>query len=151
MKKNIYIVYAIMGIGLLLILIGAYFSQNQNQTSRLVSQSPVPAQGVPHVTREGLYELLASGRYSFIEFGGRSCIPCRRMQPLLSELNEQICTSVNIYNVYLEDDPSLARDFRIQLIPTQIIFDKDGKEIFRHVGYWEKMALNTELRKMGIM
>jgi len=153
MKNNAFFYYMVMGVGLFVILVAAYLLNNREKPAvqSPVQSHSVPPQGVPHVTRDELYNLFSAGKYSFIEFGGRTCIPCQKMQPILAQLDDMIGSTVNIYNVYLEDDPSLARDFRVNLIPTQIIFDNEGNEISRRVGYWEKSSLIDELRKLGIM
>lgn len=35
----------------------------------------------------------------------------------------------------------LAGEYRVQLIPTLIFFDKGGKEVFRHTGAWDKASI----------
>ena len=95
-------------------------------------------------------KVLTNGKCSLIEFGGRRCIPCRQMQPILAELNLAFAASMNIFNVYVDEERDLARNYRISLIPTQIVFDRTGKEISRHVGYWEKEKLTAELRRLQI-
>ena len=96
-------------------------------------------------------QVLTNGKYSLIEFGGRRCVPCRQMQPILGELNLSYGSSLNIFNVYVDEERDLSRNHRISLIPTQIIFDKTGKEISRHVGYWERDKLIDELRRLRIV
>ncbi len=52
-----------------------------------------------------------------------------------------------IIDVYKNQD--LAREYRVQLIPTLIFFDKTGKEVFRHVGAWDKESIVGKLKEAG--
>jgi len=112
---------------------------------------PDTAQSIANLNSTSFMKVLTNGKYSLIEFGGRRCIPCRQMQPILTALNMNLAASVNIFNVYVDEERDLTRNYRINLIPTQIIFDNRGKELTRHVGYWEKDKLVAELRKLRIV
>jgi thioredoxin 1 len=43
----------------------------------------------------------------------------------------------------------IAGEYRVQVIPTLIFFDKSGKEIFRHVGPWDKASIVSKLKEAG--
>lgn len=116
-----------------------------------LAQQPDTIRSTASLNSATFTKVLTNGRYSLIEFGGRRCIPCRQMQPILTDLNTNHASSVNIFNVYVDEERDLSRNYRISLIPTQIIFDRTGKEITRHVGYWEKENLIAELRKLQIV
>ena len=47
-------------------------------------------------------------------------------------------------------DKEPAQRFGIRAIPTQIFFDKEGKEIYRHVGFLSEEAIVSQLQKMGV-
>ena len=151
MIKKSLLLYLVLAIAFSVILITAFAINNQPTAATNNTQHSKQNEEVPHLNKKGVYDAIFSGKYTFLEFGGRTCIPCRRMQPILMDLHNRYGSVMNVYNVYLEDDPSIARDFRINLIPTQIIFDENGVEIGRHVGYWEQTALLAELQKLGII
>jgi len=106
---------------------------------------------VPALDEVQLQRTLSQGKYAFIEFGGRHCIPCRRMQPILAELAREHGTTITIANVFVQEQMKLGRQYRIRLIPTQVICDKDGKEIFRHTGFWEKSQILATWRELRIL
>ncbi len=151
MRKNPFILYLLIGSVLSVFIIAAYITNSRSQVPVSFAQETVTLREVQHLNRTGISVVLKSGKYTILEFGGRGCIPCRKMQPILSEVEDRFGASINVYNVYLEDDMSLARDFRISLIPTQIVFDTEGKEIMRHVGFWERSALLAKLQNFGII
>ena len=43
-----------------------------------------------------------------------------------------------------------AKRFGIRAIPTQIFFNKEGKEVYRHVGFLSEEAIVAQLKKMGV-
>ena len=86
-----------------------------------------------------------------IEFGGRSCTPCKQMQPILLELIAEHGSVIDIVNVYLDDDYAPADSFDVYLLPTQIIFNRAGEELSRHLGKWEKSEIEEEYRRLGII
>jgi thioredoxin-related protein len=42
-----------------------------------------------------------------------------------------------------------TRQQRVQLIPTLIFFNGSGKEIFRHMGVWDKDSIIKKLKEAG--
>ena len=106
---------------------------------------------VPAVDGTQLKQTLSAKKYKMIEFGGRHCIPCKNMQPILLELIQSYGDSVSIVNVYVQDQLQLGRDYQIRLIPTQVIFDKAGKELFRHTGFWDKSDILAKWKELNII
>ncbi len=45
---------------------------------------------------------------------------------------------------------NLAREHKIQIIPTLVFFDSNGKELYRHKGFMSKKAIVAQLREMGV-
>lgn len=90
-------------------------------------------------------------RVTFIELGADRCLPCRAMQPIMRELAEKYegIMQVVFYDVW--KDPAPARKYGIQLIPTQVFIDQNGKEIFRHVGFFPKEEILAMLKEKGIL
>lgn len=62
-----------------------------------------------------------------IDFGADSCIPCKEMAPVLKSLNEEMQGKAIIKFVDVWKYAEAAADFPVQVIPTQVIFDADGK------------------------
>ena len=96
-------------------------------------------------------DLLANGRYAMIEFGGRSCTPCKKMQPILTELIAEHGETIDIVNVYLDEDFAPADSFDVYILPTQVIFDRNGEELSRHLGFWPKSEIEEVYRSLGII
>ncbi|UCE18926.1 MAG: thioredoxin family protein [Gemmatimonadota bacterium] len=106
---------------------------------------------VPALDEAQLKQTLSLKKYAMIEFGGRHCIPCKKMQPILTELSKSYGASISIGNVYVQEQLKLGREYKVRLIPTQIIFDKQGKEIFRHIGFWDKPQILVKWKELKIL
>lgn len=68
-----------------------------------------------------------------LEIGASSCQSCIDMKKLIANLKQQNST-LPIYVVDVYDDRTAFSYFKIQLIPTQIVFNKEGQEVYRHIG-----------------
>ncbi|MFC2012238.1 thioredoxin family protein [Chloroflexota bacterium] len=102
------------------------------------------------LTSTSLKQAVSNGRPTLAEFGRGICIPCKEMKPILEELSVEYKGDLNVVIVEVDDNVDLTRQFGIMMIPTQIFFDYDGKEVFRHVGFYPKQDIITQLRIIGI-
>ncbi|MFB0552865.1 MAG: thioredoxin domain-containing protein [Phycisphaerae bacterium] len=90
-----------------------------------------------------------SGRASLVDFGSTGCVPCEMMAPILDTLREKYKGKVNVLFVHVGEEPILASRYGVQSIPIQIFFDKTGKEVFRHVGFFAQEQIEKKLAEMG--
>ena len=93
---------------------------------------------------------LASGRPSIIDFGARSCIPCKKMAPILEELEKEYRGRANVIFVDVWQDNKIGGRYRVQMIPTQIFFDAQGKEAGRHIGFLDRQPIVDTFKKLGV-
>jgi len=82
-------------------------------------------------------------KVTFIELGSVNCIPCRMMQPIMEEIEKEYKDQVKVvfHDVWTNEGRPYAMKYKIRVIPTQVFFDKDDKEYFRHEGYFPKEEL----------
>jgi thioredoxin 1 len=98
-----------------------------------------------------LKESLANGKPTIAEFGWRKCIPCKEMRPILERLAEDYKNTVNVLIVEIPNHEDLAQEYGIEVMPVQIFFDRQGKEVNRHAGFLSTDAIITQFDKMGII
>ena len=98
-----------------------------------------------------LEEALSNGKPTIAEFGAATCIPCKRMKPVLEELIAEHGDKLNLSFVDVRNRSDLARKYRIELIPTQVFFDSGGQEVTRHVGFWPKEDVVAHLQELGLL
>ena len=73
---------------------------------------------------------------TFMEFGSKSCIPCKQMEKVMEQIKVEYPKQVAVIFVDVRKERAKAKEYKIRIIPTQIIFDANGKEILRHKGYF---------------
>ena len=91
-------------------------------------------------------------KVTFIELGSVRCIPCQQMQPIMKSIQQKFGTQVKVvfHDVWTEAGAPYAKQFSIEAIPTQVFLDKDGKEYFRHVGFFPEEELIKVLYQKGV-
>lgn len=116
----------------------------------VLAASAVLSAQVPALDPAGLTQILKSGKWTVIEFGGPTCIPCKKMQPILADLQQQFGDRAQIRNFYVTEHPKEAKAHKVMAMPTQVVFDPSGKEVTRHIGLWEKADFLAALAKVGL-
>lgn len=97
-----------------------------------------------------LPSLPVKGMVTMIDLGATKCIPCRMMAPILTELKETYKNKAAIVFIDVWEHPEQAKKYGIGAIPTQIFFDREGKEMYRHVGFLDKEHILVVLKKLGV-
>ena len=89
---------------------------------------------------------------TFIELGSVNCIPCKAMQPIMEEVRTKYPDQVKVvfHDVWTPKGQPYGQYFKIKVIPTQIFLDKNGKEYFRHEGFFPAEELYKILAKGGV-
>jgi thioredoxin 1 len=85
-----------------------------------------------------------------VDLGKGTCIPCKMMAPILEELEQEYEGRAIIEVIDLNEQSEAAREYAIRLIPTQIFFDSNGTEVWRHEGFLAKDAIKEKLRELGV-
>ncbi len=92
----------------------------------------------------------SKGMVTLVDIGAKSCIPCKMMDPILQKLDKQYEGKAAVIFVDVRFHQEEASRFRISGIPTQIFFDKTGREIYRHAGFMSEAAIVEQFKKMGV-
>ena len=91
-------------------------------------------------------------KVTFVELGSIKCIPCKKMQPIMEEIKKEYKGQVKVvfHDVWTDEGRPYASTYKIRIIPTQVFLDKNGKEYFRHEGFFPKEELVKILKMKGI-
>lgn len=101
-------------------------------------------------TSSPLQQALASGKPTVLDLGAGTCVPCRMMKPIFTELEVEFKDKANIILLEIADHQDLARKYRVRVIPTQVFFDKEGKEYWRHEGFMPKEEIIKKMQEKGV-
>lgn len=108
------------------------------------------AAGAHAADGESAPQVPVPGMVTMVDFGAKKCIPCKMMTPIMAELEKDYKGRAAIVLIDVWENPAAGRQFRIQLIPTQIFYNIEGKEVLRHEGFMDKAAIVAELEKLGV-
>ena len=90
------------------------------------------------------------GMVTMVDLGSDSCTPCKMMAPIIEKLENAYRGKAAIVFIDVWKDKAPAKRFGIRAIPTQIFFDKKGKEVYRHTGFMGEAEIIGQLKKMGV-
>src|SRR5512133_2436982 len=85
-----------------------------------------------------------------LDLGATQCIPCKMMAPILEELKSEYSGRMTVQFIDVWENPAAAEQHKIEGIPTQIFFDAEGKELFRHAGFIGKEDILNKWKELGI-
>ncbi|MDO9074734.1 MAG: thioredoxin domain-containing protein [Rubrivivax sp.] len=100
-----------------------------------VAGATAPA-GQPVAAHDAVQRALRAGKPTVAEFGANACAQCREMKPVLEALRREHGDRIAVVNVDLiaQREHNYIQRYGIQLMPTQIFFDAQGREIGRNLG-----------------
>lgn len=94
---------------------------------------------------------IGNGKPTILAFGMSHCYSCQAMSKLFAEV---LAThpEYQIYSIDGQKERLVSRDiYKLKEMPTQIFFDAEGNEVFRHTGAYKKAVLTIILKKWGFV
>lgn len=85
-----------------------------------------------------------------VDLGAGKCIPCKAMKPILEDLKANYAEAFKTEFIDVWENRAAAEQHRINLIPTQIFFSADGRELFRHEGFFSKEDILAKWKELGV-
>ena len=99
---------------------------------------------------EFLENLPVKGMVTMIDLGKKNCTQCKMMAPILEKLKIEYKEKAEIVFINLLDDPEQQYRFKLKALPTQIFFNREGEEVYRHIGFMSEKDIVAQLKKMGV-
>lgn len=100
---------------------------------------------VAEISEKSYREMLDSASLVLVDFGAEWCPPCRKMKPILEEVEEEN-PSLSLIHIDGGSQGKLMKEFSVSQLPTYVLY-KDGKEVWRTVGLTEKKVLNQTITR----
>jgi thioredoxin 1 len=137
MKKHVKTIA--LAVVALMALIGVFwfqFSQTPSEATLPESQGPgeIPVKGMP----------------TMVDLGANACVPCKMMVPVMEKVEKKYEGKAAIIFIDVWENKEPAERFGIRTIPTQIFFDQNGEEVYRHEGYMGEDDIDRIFRRMGV-
>ena len=91
-------------------------------------------------------EVLGSDVPVLVDFWATWCMPCRMLAPVIEEIASENEGKIKVGKVNVDDNPDLARQYRVMSIPTVLVF-KNGELTATSVGVDSKENILKLLEK----
>lgn len=147
MKKNI-IIIALLAVAVVAVVeiknrknAGGDFGACPGGTCTL----PVPVGAAPSDPGEPARQSLPR----LLDLGSGTCVPCKMMAPILEELKATFAGQLEVEFIDVWQNEGAGEQYGIRLIPTQVFFDPEGRELFRHEGFISRDDLLAKWRELG--
>ena len=137
--KNLAIVAAVV------VAAGLVFALKHNQARSSESASAAAAAGGPASA-----EATTAALPRLVDLGADKCIPCKQMAPILEDLKTTYAGQLEVEFIDVWKNPDAGGQYGIRVIPTQIFFDAQGKELFRHEGFLGKDDMLAKWKELGV-
>ena len=85
-----------------------------------------------------------------VDLGADKCIPCKTMAPILIDMKTHYADQLRVDFIDVWKNPDEGKKYGIRMIPTQIFFNAQGQELFRHEGFYSKEGILTKWRELGV-
>lgn len=129
------------GFGLLMLALVLFLAACSQADSVALADNPPKPTGQTSSVVQTLPKL--------VDVGADKCIPCIKMAPILDQLREDFRGEMDVVFVDVWKKREEAARYGIQMIPTQIFYAADGKELFRHTGFYSREEILARWRELG--
>lgn len=85
-----------------------------------------------------------------VDLGADKCKACKELAPILEQLRKEYEGRVIIEFIDVWKNPKAGEPYKIRVIPTQVFFDADGKEVWRHEGFLPRADFIAKFAELGV-
>lgn len=90
-----------------------------------------------------------AGLPRMVEIGSDSCATCIAMQQVVADLRARHAGQLEVVSINLRQYPEQVKVWKVKFIPTQVFLDGQGQELYRHVGYLPRPAVEERFAALG--
>lgn len=91
-------------------------------------------------------QVIQSEKPTLVDFFATWCGPCKMQTPILEEVKQRVGDTATILKVDIDANSDLARLYRVQSVPTLILF-KGGEAVWRTVGLQQADVLESKIKE----
>ncbi len=148
--------FTFIGLGILFLVLLFVFKGSMNTlvSNKMREQAGVDLKKSTEEYVDSAFNYQQNGegfRLTFLEFGAIGCSACKMMEKVMEEVKISFPgeIKVNFINVLLPPSQDLMKYYGVVAIPTQVLLNNSGQEVFRHTGYFSFDDLKKEFQKIN--
>ncbi len=84
-----------------------------------------------------------------LDLGAGKCVPCKAMAPILDEMKLTFAGRLQVEFIDIWENKDAGERYAVRMIPTQIFYDADGNELFRHEGFFSRDEMLNQWEQLG--
>lgn len=84
-----------------------------------------------------------------LDLGAGKCASCKAMTVVLDEMKESFAGKLSVEFIDVWENEDANEQYGIRMIPTQIFFDAEGAELFRHEGFYGRADMLKKWAELG--
>lgn len=85
-----------------------------------------------------------------VQVSSPTCPPCLLMVPTINGLQKEYKGKVVIEEIDIAGNTEASEKYQIRATPTQIFFDSEGEEFWRHEGFMSKKEIVRVFEEIGV-
>ena len=93
-----------------------------------------------NINQEQFHKAMESGKAILVDFWAPWCSYCRRIGPAYDKVAGQYAENLDVVKVNIDDEPALAEQERIEVIPTLVLY-RNGQALGSIVAPESKAAI----------
>lgn len=100
----------------------------------------------PELSLAEFNKMLDTDQVILVEFQTKWCAPCKKMAPVIADLQEEFKNKAVIIQIDADKNRALSKHFQLSGVPQFIVFE-DKKETWRHTGIIDDQSLRERITK----
>jgi thioredoxin 1 len=85
-----------------------------------------------------------------VDLGTTTCAPCKAMLVVVGELEKAYPGELAVEFINVQTQAELAAPYGVRVIPTQVFVAADGRELFRHTGFFSTEQIVKKWADLGV-
>ena len=85
-----------------------------------------------------------------VDLGAGKCTSCKMMTSVLDELKTTYAGKLEVVFIDVWENKQAGEQYGIRMIPTQIFYDAEGSELFRHEGFFSREDILAKWSELGV-
>ena len=91
-------------------------------------------------------DIIRDKKPTLVDFYATWCGPCKMQAPILDQVKQTVGAEANILKIDVDRNPELAQQYRVQSIPTLIMF-VEGEAVWRGYGLHQADQLVAKVKE----